>query len=303
MPNLPLVSVPVITYNSAKTIVETLDSIFNQTYPNIELIVSDDCSTDNTVEICRQWTSDHGERFTRIEIIEAPVNTGISANMNRAEDACQGQWVKGIAGDDLLLPECIKTYMEFVKGRDDLPCIFSRVQCFDAYTGENINTHTPFDYSIFSKTREQQLSQLVYDINCIPAASVFINIHLLRRLGIRNDERIPLLEDWPKWINILNAGYHLDFIDKTLVKYRMHSGISTSELNPSSYYSMQLFTLLYKYPEWVKRDPADAYRRLRLCMGDDKPPLGVRDSRNLKVGRLILKPIYIIKDFFRKKNT
>ncbi|MFY7734922.1 MAG: glycosyltransferase, partial [Bacteroidia bacterium] len=46
-----LVSVPVVTYNAAEFVLETLESIFNQTYQNIELIVSDDCSKDNTVEI------------------------------------------------------------------------------------------------------------------------------------------------------------------------------------------------------------------------------------------------------------
>ena len=51
----PLVSICVITYNSSKTVVETLESIKNQSYSNIELVVSDDCSPDNTVELVQQW--------------------------------------------------------------------------------------------------------------------------------------------------------------------------------------------------------------------------------------------------------
>lgn len=51
----PLVSVIVITYNSSKYVLETLNSVAAQTYDNIELIISDDCSKDNTVEICRNW--------------------------------------------------------------------------------------------------------------------------------------------------------------------------------------------------------------------------------------------------------
>ena len=49
---MDLISVVVVTYNSSKTVVETLDSIYNQTYHNLELIVTDDCSTDNTVKLC-----------------------------------------------------------------------------------------------------------------------------------------------------------------------------------------------------------------------------------------------------------
>ena len=59
----PLVSIIVITYNSSKYVLETLESAKAQTYQNIELIVTDDCSNDNTVEICRKWIEENKERF------------------------------------------------------------------------------------------------------------------------------------------------------------------------------------------------------------------------------------------------
>ena len=84
----PLVSVPVVTYNSANTILETLESIKAQTYPNIELIISDDCSTDNTIELCLEWLELYKERFTRTEVLTVEKNTGVSANVNRCWNAC-----------------------------------------------------------------------------------------------------------------------------------------------------------------------------------------------------------------------
>ncbi len=299
-----LVSVAVITYNSAQTILETLESIKIQTYPELELIISDDCSTDNTISVCQQWINSNKARFYQTKIIEAPANTGISANCNRAEDACIGDWVKLIAGDDILLPECIETYMQHVAERKDCPCIFSRVQCFSAFDGKTIGYYKSFDYSFFSLTREKQLNHLIYNGNCIPAASAFFNISLMRKLGIRNDERIPFLEDLPRWINILNAGYRLEYIDRNLVRYRVFNSISTMETNPDFFYSGLLYTLLYLYPEWKKRDPIDAYQRLKERMGQSRPPLGTRDSRSLRVGKFIMKPIYSTKDFFsRLKRT
>ena len=295
-----LVSVTVITYNSSKTILETLDSIKAQTYQEMELIISDDCSTDNTVSLCKQWLTANNSRFQRTQLIESPSNTGISANLNRAEDACQGKWVKGIAGDDLLLPKCIDTYMQYVAERDDLPCIFSRAQCFSAIDGKDVNKFASFDYHFFSLSREQQLHHLLYEGNCIPAATAFINLSLMRQLGIRNDERIPMLEDLPKWINILNAGYRLEFLDRKLVRYRVFNGISTIESSPNYFYSGLLYTMLYQYPEWQKRDPKDAYYRLREWVEETKPPLGVRDRRNLSVGRFILSPIYQAKEIIRR---
>ena len=80
MNNQPLVSVPVITYNSSKFVLETLESIKAQTYQNIELIISDDCSTDNTVELCQKWVEENKERFVRTQIITSDLNTGVSAN-------------------------------------------------------------------------------------------------------------------------------------------------------------------------------------------------------------------------------
>ena len=83
-PDNPLVSIVVITYNSAEYVLETLESAKIQTYQNIELIVSDDCSKDDTVRICREWLEQNGERFVRTDLVMSNKNTGVPANCNRA---------------------------------------------------------------------------------------------------------------------------------------------------------------------------------------------------------------------------
>ena len=110
----PLVSISVIVFNSANTVHETLDSIYAQVYPNIELIISDDCSTDNTVEICRDWIEKNKTRFVRTEVVTVEKNTGVAGNLNRAEAACRGEWIKPIAGDDVLLPNCIQDCIDYM---------------------------------------------------------------------------------------------------------------------------------------------------------------------------------------------
>ena len=72
-----LVSVPVLTYNAAEFVEDTLESIFNQTYQNIELIISDDCSKDTTVALVENWCSQPRvkKRFVEIKIITVPKNT------------------------------------------------------------------------------------------------------------------------------------------------------------------------------------------------------------------------------------
>ena len=113
--NKPLVSVVVLTYNSSQYVIETLESIKAQTYNNLELIITDDCSEDSTVTLCRDWICVNNNRFVRAELIVSKVNTGIPANCNRGCRAARGEWFKEIAGDDILLEECMNPFLLYSK--------------------------------------------------------------------------------------------------------------------------------------------------------------------------------------------
>lgn len=246
MNNQPLVSVPVITYNSSKFVLETLESIKAQTYQNIELIISDDCSTDNTVELCQKWVEKNKERFVRTQIITSETNTGVSANLNRAEAACQGEWVKGIAGDDLLLPNCIESCVEYAIGHNST-CLFGKIKVFGSSNQKNMfYENNVFKYSFFDLSVKEQWRYLIFNPNCVPAATYFYNRSKIMDLGIKNDERIPLLEDWPKWINITSYGIKLQLIDKILVSYRISEN-SLSTTDRPSLKMQQSFSRLYVY--------------------------------------------------------
>lgn len=269
----PLVSVTVITYNSSKTVLETLESIKAQTYQNLELIVSDDCSTDNTVELCRKWIEQNKERFVRTEIITVEKNTGVSANMNRAEKACRGEWIKGIAGDDLLLPNCVKTYIDYVAEHPDAVYVFARMEIFGGDEEKRKRTEKLFRYDFFDLTLEQQYERLVFEGNCLPAPTNFYNRNAVAKLGIIGyDERIPLLEDYPRWINLIKAGVHFHFIEMSLVKYRVsESSLSTQFEGASKAYrkSSALLYILYIYPE-EKNRTTNKYEIFNKYLGAQK---------------------------------
>ena len=249
--NLPLVSVPVITYNSSATVIETLDSIYNQTYPNIELIVSDDCSTDNTVELCREWIESHKERFARTELLTVEKNTGVAGNCNRSGAACRGEWSKGIAGDDILMPNCIQDCVDYVTVHPDTIWLFGKMEGFGR-SQDDVDEYMNkcYNYSFFQLQPEEQLRYLTFKGNCLPAPAAFVNIEGNKNTGVVNDERIPMLEDHPKWINLIRAGVKLHFIDKTIVKYRLsdNSLSTTTKPNPKAVKSKALFTVYYTCP-------------------------------------------------------
>ena len=119
----PLVSIVVATFNSSSTIIETLDSIAAQTYRNIELIVTDDCSKDNTVEKVQKWDIQNRNIFVDCKIITHPINTGVSPNFNRGVLASSGIWVKTIAGDDTFRPDAIQKYVEYVLSHNSIMCV------------------------------------------------------------------------------------------------------------------------------------------------------------------------------------
>ena len=247
---MPLVSVAVITYNSSKYVLETLESIKAQTYKNIELIISDDCSTDNTMQLCKNWCEQNKKRFARIQYVEVEQNTGVSANCNRAEDACEAEWVKLIAGDDLLLPNCITDFMDYVTKHKDVLCVFGKMQVFggDFQQCQTIQNTVSQRMDKMSRMTTQEQLDMIIEGYPPPAPTAFKKRVISSQYKVLYDERIPMIEDRPQWINLLQQNVHLFVLDKYVVKYRL-GGIS----NSTKWHSLQLFQnkrLMFFYYIW-----------------------------------------------------
>ncbi len=304
---LPLVSVTVITYNSSKYVLETLNSIKEQTYKNIELIVSDDCSSDNSIEICRKWIKENKERFSNTELVTTPVNTGIPANKNRAIAMCKGDWIKSIAGDDILMSNCILDNINFIKNNTSINILISNVSTFRQIKDRIFiikENHPPIGVKMLlpNISAEQQYKFLLrqYFGN---TPSLFISKNVLDK--IRYDEEFPLLEDYPFALNSTKCGFKFDYLNKSTVFYRKHEksvwslGTKKKIFN-NVYLHRRLMQLKYIYPyvSCVERIflNLEFYRKRFL----DKTGL---NSNNL-LGKIInfitrkLSPNYIYKKIF-----
>ena len=302
----PLVSIPVITYNSEKTVIQTLDSIKAQSYSNLELIISDDCSTDNTVKLCREWIDENKGRFSRVQIIVAEHNTGTSGNINRAEDACMGEWIKSIAGDDFLTPTSIADYIDFVTRTPEAVIVFGRCKCF----GGSIRQQHYFEEKVFKSEffnlSAQEQYQFLLKGNCVPASTVFINGPKMKALGVKCDERIPLLEDWPRWINLTKKGIKLLSLDKVTANYRL-TGMSSVKSNlpsPAYYRSLRLFDLLYRYPLASEVDNDTVLNKvLEYECGQYGELLSAYHSKEYRIGEVILSPFRAVMRLIKKNTT
>lgn len=105
-----LVSVIMPSYNTAEFIEETIKSVLAQTYDNWELIIVDDCSTDNTDEIVAAFLSD-----ARIRYIKNDINSGAAVSRNRALREANGKWIAFLDSDDLWMPEKLEKQIAFMK--------------------------------------------------------------------------------------------------------------------------------------------------------------------------------------------
>ena len=305
MRKIPLVTIAVMDYNSAETIIATLDSVKAQTYHRLELVIGDDGSVDNTVSLCRNWIDINKKRFERIELLASPVNRGTSINYNQVMDACHGEWVKDLDGDDILKGDCIEQLVAYVQANPNAEYVFCKVQPFYMKNGKMVMTeYQPFNYDFFGWSVDKQLKHMLFSTNCIPSPGLFYNLPKIRKIGLRNDERVPLLEDWPKWINALRKGLHFYFIDNPLVMYRVGEGISTSRLESAKYYeTCRRFVMLYQYPAWVEVDPQYAQERIiehekqiyETLLRLDRNYHSVINSYAYRIGRILLSPIKWLK--------
>lgn len=223
--NQPLVSVIVITYNSEKFVLETLDSIYVQSYPNIELIITDDFSSDNTVQICKTWLDEHSERFVNSKLVTVEKNSGISPNCNRGVAASNGQWIKIIAGDDCLERNTIEAYVQHIAKNPEITCLYSNVceydDVFDVNYKRPLRNMKDHRINYPGIIAQEQFSYLLRE-NPVWAAAIITRKDVLDKIGWFN-EKYAFFEDRPMLLALTKAGHKIHYLDIVGAKYRRHS--------------------------------------------------------------------------------
>ncbi len=135
----PLVTVGVFCYNNGERICATLDSVAAQTYPNIEIILTDDGSSDNSVEHLRAWISKNNRFPCRFVVNEK--NKGICPSVNSALLLVQGKYV-GFIGDDIMLPDKVREDVAFLEANPRFVFCHSKIISVDMKTGKEEEMHS-----------------------------------------------------------------------------------------------------------------------------------------------------------------
>lgn len=209
-----IVDVCIITYCSARYVQQTLDSIYAQTYPYIRLIISDDCSKDNTIEICRQWLASHKGRFIHSEIIETPQNQGTVFNCQRAFNRVEALYYMMIAGDDYLAPTHIEKCMAKYQEMSDAGFVYTSSNLVLESQGEIIQEDV-------SKFREGNIFEDLLLLNFWPKSGSFLfRTEAMKSIGGYNTA--IWVEDYDYALRIAKR-YPIGWVKEFLMFYRLHN--------------------------------------------------------------------------------
>lgn len=129
MQNNPLVSIICLSYNHASYVLEALESVLNQSYSNIELIIADDCSTDNSKAVIEDWLKKH----PTILFLPNEVNLGNTKTFNNAVKHAKGIYYIDLAADDILLPNCVQLQIEAFQNTNytNLGVVYANINLID----------------------------------------------------------------------------------------------------------------------------------------------------------------------------
>lgn len=213
----PLISVLVPSYNYVQYITQAIDSALEQTYPNIEVVVTDNISTDATAETVR--TRYAGDPRVRFFVNER--NIGLVPNFNRALEHARGEFVLWLSADDWLLPTHLARLHEVFEREPQLDVVYSGAYFCDEtgrlYNVRNMPGQLPVDYV---DVRDELVEMLTTTCQvCLPTA--LFRRSLFTELGPM-DEGLRVAADWELAVRIASAGKRFAYLNAPSMCVRLH---------------------------------------------------------------------------------
>lgn len=214
----PLVTIICLCYNHQDYVIESLNSVINQEYKNIELIIVDDCSPDNSKSVIKEWILNYPE----IVFIANEINLGNTKSFNKALKIAKGNYIMDLAADDVLLPNCVTDQVNAFKNSNykNLGIVYGNA--------ELINENGNFDSYYFAvdsnkKVIEKRQTGNVYS-SIITSGNGLFAVSSLTKKNVFDElngyDETLAYEDLDFWIRASRI-YDFDFINKILIQKRI----------------------------------------------------------------------------------
>lgn len=210
MHNPPLVSIVIPCYNHEAYIQDSIQSVIDQSYENIELIIIDDGSKDQSVVKIQSMLEICKKRFNRFEFRTRP-NKGLSATLNEAIEWCQGEYYSALASDDKMMPFKTEKQVEILNQREDIVAIFGGVRIIDSNNQFMMHWTQP--------DQEYTFDDIFMHRHELPAATALMRLKAIRHMGGYNTNL--KIEDWYMWLK-LSKSSNLLFLEESVCEYRSH---------------------------------------------------------------------------------
>ncbi|HTA63688.1 MAG TPA: glycosyltransferase family 2 protein [Bacteroidia bacterium] len=237
-----LVSICIPTYNGGAYLEACLQSVCQQTYTDFEILICDDCSIDNTVEIVETFQ----KKDSRIKLIISEKNLGLVGNWNRCMELANGEWIKFVFQDDLILPTCLESMLQAVN-RNSQMIVCEREYLFEESISTNIRnmyTKSPRLYKLLGDEKikyvsVQCLSTLIK--NYFPSnfigepTSIMIKKSVIDQIGLFNP-KITQLCDIEYCLRV-GIKYGFTYMPDKLVNFRVHEKSTTQKNNSEKYFT------------------------------------------------------------------
>lgn len=214
----PLVSAIVLCYNHSRFVLDCLESVKAQQYPNLELIVNDDASRDDSVPVIAAWLAKQNipHKFLRNE-----TNRGICRSMNNALGQARGKYISGIAADDVWLPGKLINQVGMMERRSErVGVVYSDAlqMSEDGSVLESKFIESDGRSAYFESMPEGDVQVAIWRNNFIPPMTTLIRRECFDRVGLFDESLFA--EDWDMWLRI-SQSYEFAYSSELSAKYRI----------------------------------------------------------------------------------
>lgn len=223
-----MISVVIATYNGAKYLLEQLESIASQTLEPDEVIISDDCSTDETVRLCREFIAERG--FGSWRVLEHSDNVGYCLNFYRALEETKGDYIFFCDQDDVWDKEKISVMVDTMKGNPDIKVLSCRYRLIDARGIKDEGLTVPHFSNCSDNTIEYISAESLIGHSFVRGCSFCVKRELISKVKtmelkdlLGHDWQIAILASLEKGMAVLN---------RPLMSYRCHDSNASFSSNP-----------------------------------------------------------------------
>lgn len=206
----PLVSVLIPCYNVEMYIEESINSILNQTYTNLEIIAINDCSTDSTGDVLQKLA----KKDSRITIINNSENLKLIKTLNKGLELCNGDYIARMDADDISLPTRIEKEVDFLEKHKDHDIVSTQFYAFRSENPSKRNLH-------HSPLQDSELRAYMLFKSGICHPAVLIRKRVFSELGLRFDLKYLHVEDYALWSEAIYKT-KIANLSEPLLLYRVH---------------------------------------------------------------------------------